>query len=283
MMHLTNILSEIHPVYRILFIVFLAVAAHFLVKAIRLFSQWLLTMKPAGKPSAEVSLVRRHPKAATVITLFVSAVTFSIYFLAVGMILREFKISLTAYFATATVIGLAVGFGLQGFVHDLVMGLTLIFSNALNMGEVVKLGDEIGHVEHMGLRFTTLMNIQGQRIMIPNRDIGVITHFREGCVRAYMDVQLPPKINESEILSEIMAIADGMYLQHRFIILSKPQNLGIREAENGRWRYLRMKIKFWPGQNKFIEETFKEGVLQVLKQFQPDYATWMITVIYGAE
>ena len=57
------------------------------------------------------------------------------------------QISLTAYFASATVIGLAVGFGLQGFVQDLVIGLTLIFSDALNIGEVVKLGDEIGKVE----------------------------------------------------------------------------------------------------------------------------------------
>ena len=65
------------------------------------------------------------------------------------MILREFKISLTTYFASATVIGLAVGFGLQGFVQDLVIGLTLIFSNALNIGEMVKLGDEIGNVDNI--------------------------------------------------------------------------------------------------------------------------------------
>ena len=56
--------------------------------------------------------------------------------------LSRFKISLTTYFASATVIGLAVGFGLQGFVQDLVIGFTLIFSDALNIGEVVKLGDE---------------------------------------------------------------------------------------------------------------------------------------------
>lgn len=44
-------------------------------------------------------------------------------------------------------LGLAVGFGLQGFVQDLVIGLTLIFSDALNIGEVAKLGDDIGKVE----------------------------------------------------------------------------------------------------------------------------------------
>ena len=133
-MELINTLTKINPILRILLIIVLAAAAHFTVKAIRRFSQWLLAMKIGSKTTSEASLTRRYPKLATIITLFVSGGTFIIYFVAIGMILREFKISLTTYFASATVIGLAVGFGLQGFVQDLVIGLTLIFSNALNIG-----------------------------------------------------------------------------------------------------------------------------------------------------
>jgi small-conductance mechanosensitive channel len=144
------------------------------------------------------------------------------------MVLREFKISLTTYFASATVIGLAVGFGLQGFVQDLVIGLTLIFSDALNIGEVVKLGDEIGRVDNIGLRFTTLINLHGQRILIPNRNIAVISQFRGGCIRAYVDIQLPQEVDENEISQAIQAIAKGMYHQHRSIILAAPETLGSR-------------------------------------------------------
>jgi small conductance mechanosensitive channel len=282
-MKLADILSAIHPVLRILLIVVLAVAGHFTVKAIRRFSQYLLTMKVDREAASESSLTRRYPKVATIITIVVSAVTFSIYFVAVGMVLHEFKISLTAYFASATVIGLAVGFGLQGFVQDLVIGLTLIFSDALNIGEVVKLGDEIGRVDNIGLRFTTLINLHGQRILIPNRNISVISQFRGGCIRAYVDIQLPEAIDESEISRAVQAIAKGMYHQHRSIILAAPEVFGIKESKAGQWRYLRIKFKLWPGQMKIIEETFKEGVIQKLKRTQPDYAAWMITVTYRVE
>jgi len=282
-MKLVDILTDINPILRILLVIVLAVAAHFTVKTIRRFSQYLLTMKVDSKATPGAILTRRYPKLATIITIFVSAGTFTIYFVAVGMILREFKISLTAYFASATVIGLAVGFGLQGFVQDLVIGLTLIFSDALTIGEVVKLGDEIGKVDNIGLRFTALINFHGQRILIPNRNIAVISQFCGGCIRAYVDIQLPQEIDEKEILQAIQAVAKGMYIQHRSIILAIPEIFGIKDVKDGPWRYLRIKFKLWPGQVKIIEETFKERVVQVLKKSDADYASWMITVTYKVE
>jgi small-conductance mechanosensitive channel len=282
-MKLLDILSGINPILRILCIVVLSVAAHFAVKAIRRISQKMLAMKVDRKAISEENMARRYPKIATIITILVSAVTFSIYFVAVGMILREFKISLTTYFASATVIGLAVGFGLQGFVQDLVIGLTLIFSDALNIGEVVKLGDEIDKVDNIGLRFTTLINLHGQRILIPNRNIAVISQFRGGCIRAYVDIQLPQEVDEKEITRTIQAIAKGMYYQHRSIIMAAPELFGIKGVKDGQWRYLRIKIKLWPGQMKIVEETFKERVLQAFKKSAIDYAPWMITVNYKVE
>ena len=93
------------------------------------------------------------------------------------------------------IIVLAVGFGLQGFVEDVVIGLTLIFSDALTIGEIVKLGDEIGKVDSIGLRFTKLINLHGQRIIIPNRNIATISQFRGGCIRACIDIQLAREID----------------------------------------------------------------------------------------
>ena len=282
-MKLIDILTEINPFLRILLVVILAVAAIFAVKAIRRLSQYLLTMKIDSKETSQEILTRRYPKLATIITIFVSAVTFTIYFVAIGMILREFKISLTTYFASATVIGLAVGFGLQGFVQDVVIGLTLIFTDALTIGGMVKLGDEIGKVDSIGLRFTVLINLHGQRIIIPNRNIATISQFRGGCIRAYVDIQLPQEIDEKEMSQAIQTIAKGMYDQHRSIILAIPEIFGIKDVKGGLWRYLRIKFKLWPGQIKIIEETFKERVVQVLKNSYADYAAWMITVNYKVE
>lgn len=283
-MNLTEILSHIHPVLKIALIIIFTLAAHLGVKAIRRFSQHLLTMKLGSREVSETSLIRRYPKIATIITLLVSATTFTLYFLAVGLILREFKISLTTYFASATVIGLAVGFGLQGFVQDLVIGLTLIFSNALSIGDVVKLGDEIGRVDYIGLRFTALINLHGQQILIPNRNIATIGKFRGGCIRAYVDIPLPREVDEKKTCEKIQAIASSMHHQHKPIILSIPELFNVEEAlEQGQWRYLRIKFKLWPGQSKIVEETFKERVIQLLKQSSAEYAAWMITITYKVE
>ena len=282
-MKLVDILTDMNPILRIFLVIVLAVAANFIVKTIRRFSQYLLTMKVDSSQSSKEVLTRRYPKLATIITIFVSAVTFTIYFVAVGMILREFNISLTTYFASATVIGLAVGFGLQGFVQDVVIGLTLIFSDALTIGEMVKLGDEIGKVDSIGLRFTKLINLHGQRIIIPNRNIATISQFRGGCIRAYVDLQLPPELDEKEMLQAIRAIGEGMYDQYASIILAPPEIFGIRDVKDGPWRYLRIKFKLWPGQIKIVEETFKERVILTLKNFYADYASWMITVTYKVE
>ena len=276
-------LADINPILRILLVIVFAVVAHFIVKIIRRFSRYLLTMKVDSKETSEEILIRKYPRLATIITILVSAMTFTIYFVAVGMILREFKVSLTTYFASATVIGLAVGFGLQGFVQDVVIGLTLIFTDVLNIGEMVKLGDEIGKVDSIGLRYTVLINLHGQRIIIPNRNITTISQFRGGCIRAYVDIQLPPEIDEKEMSQAVQAIAKGMYNQHRSIILSLPEIFGIKDVKDGKWRFLRIKFKLWPGQIKIIEETFKERVVQVLKKSYADYAAWMITVTYKVE
>jgi small conductance mechanosensitive channel len=282
-MKLIEILSGVHPIFRIVIIIFIGIAAHFAVKAIRRLSKFMLTMKVDSQDPIEASLSRRYPKVATIITILVSAGTFSIYFLCVGLILREFHISLTTYFASATVIGLAVGFGLQGFVQDVVIGLTLIFTDALNIGEVVELGDKIGRVDVIGLRFTKIINLHGQRILIPNRNINIISKFRGNCIRAYADIQLPHGIDEKEISSSIHAIANGMFRQHQAIILDPPEMFGIREVPDGKWRYLRVKFKLWPGQMTIINETFKERALYLLKIFFPDYASWMITVTHKVE
>ena len=282
-MKLVDIFTHMNPILRILFVIVLAVVAHFTVRAIRRVSQNLLTMTEDRKVTSKEILTRKYPKLATITTILVSALTFTIYFVAVGMILREFNISLTTYFASATVIGLAVGFGLQGFVQDVVIGLTLIFSDALNIGEVVKLGDEIGRVDSIGLRFTAVINLHGQRILIPNRNITIISKFRGGCIRAYVDVQLPQGIDEKEISQAIEAIAKGMYHQHTSIILAAPELFGVREVKTGQWRYMRIKFKLWPGQIKIIEETFKERVIELLRKSHPAYTAWMITVNYKVE
>lgn len=276
-MQVTKWITSLPAGLRILLFILLAFFAHLAVREFRQFSRWLLTRRLGRGPLDKENFARRYPKFATVSTVLVSAITFSIYFVTVGFMLKELKISLTTYLASASVIGLAIGFGLQGFVQDLIIGLTLIFSDSLNIGDIVEITGQIGKVDYIGLRFTTLVNIHGQKIYIPNRNIGIIGNFRRGAIRAYVDIQLPEGTEGKHIIAKIEAIAKGMYDQHRSIILEPPDNLGVHEAQ---WKFLRLKFKLWPGQGAVIETTFKQSILTLMKSSFTAYLDWMITVTY---
>ena len=276
-------ISSLSPSIRIFVIVLLAILGHFFVKTFRYLSQWLLTLKIKTKASSKETLLRRYPKYATLMTILVSAITFVIYFLAIGLILKEFNISLTTYLASASVIGLAIGFGLQGFVQDVVIGLTLIFSDAINISDMVELSGQVGKVESIGLRFTVLINFLGQQIYIPNRNISSIGRFRRGVIRAYVDIQIIEQMDEQKLIDEVQNISKGMHTQHKSIILSPPEIFGIKEAKPGNWTYLRVKFRLWPGQISIIETTFKQRILTSLRKYSADYADWMISITYRVE
>ncbi|MGB2927976.1 MAG: mechanosensitive ion channel domain-containing protein [Desulfobacterales bacterium] len=268
---------------RIVVIVLLAIFAHFTVQGLKRLSGWMLTLKLETDPSTTEIFTRRYPKIATVTTILVSGLNFAIYFMAIGLILREFNVSLTAYLASASVIGLAVGFGLQGLVQDVVIGLTLIFSDVLNIEDVVEMSGQVGKVENIGLRFTTLVNLHGQKIYVPNRNITMISRFRRGSIRGYVDIQLPDEIEEETVTEAVKSIATGLYSQQKSIILEKPELFGVKEAKGGNWRYLRVKFRLWPGQTAIIETTFKQRVIDFMKKTYPNYADWMITIAYRVE
>lgn len=242
-MELPSFVADLPPVLRILIILLLAVLAHFGVRALRALGQWILT--PRGDPKD--AFARRFPKGATIITIAVSALTFTFYFLAIGLIFKEFGISLTAYLASASVIGLAVGFGSQGLVQDVVIGLTLIFTDVLDVGDMVDISGQTGRIERIGLRFTTLVNLLEQRVYVPNRNITQINRYRNGYVRAYVDVQLPEAVMPDEAVSRIPPIARGMRTQYEAIVLTEPEIMGVLTAEPGGWRFLRIKFRLWPG------------------------------------
>jgi membrane fusion protein, multidrug efflux system len=152
---------EIH----ILIVIGLAFVVHLAVKIVRHISEWSINKSQAEKNP--FGFVTQQPKFITLTRLIVSAITFVIYFLAIGFVLVEgFKVNLTTYLASASIIGLAVSFGSQSLVQDLVTGVTLIFSNAMDVGDIVDLSGTIGRVERIGLRFTKLKLFAGAAMSI---------------------------------------------------------------------------------------------------------------------
>jgi moderate conductance mechanosensitive channel len=265
---------------RVASIIGIAAALHLVVRGMRRASEWIVTPDSSPEMAREL-FVRRRPKTATVTTLAVSGITFIIYFVAIGFVFLELDFfDVRTYFASATVIGLAVAFGSQGLVQDVVIGLTLIFSDAFNVGDVVEISGQVGRVEKVGLRFTTLVNFLGQTVLVPNRNIGLIGRYRSGAIRAYVDFQLSDSVPDAEMIATIERIARGMRAQQPAIFLTDPEVEGPLPAQPGGWRFGRVKLRIWPGQGGFIETALRQRMLAALRRLDPDYADWMLTISY---
>lgn len=222
-------------------------------------------------------------KLRTVISLATSVAVFAFYFLAIGFILQEFGISMTAYLASASVIGLAVGFGSQGVVQDVVTGLTLIFSNLIDIGEMVNIGGQTGIVRSIGMRFIVLENSHGALVNIPNRTITNVVSYPRGYARLIVDVTVS---DDTEIRQRMSALTEGLVptVAEQFpgIMRSPPSLEGMLSTSAGR-TFLRVKFRIWPDRLEPISQSFRQELLHHLKRLDPGYADWMVAVHFEVE
>jgi moderate conductance mechanosensitive channel len=258
---------------RILLIISASVAAHGVVLLLRRAGEWI----------AASSVSNRLSKTRTVASLVTSAVVFVIYFSALGFVLATLGVNVTAYVASASIIGLAVGFGSQGLVQDVVTGLTVIFSDLFDVGDMIEIGGQAGIVRSVGLRFTVIVNSFGAEVYVPNRTIASVINYPRGYVRAIADVTLPADTATAErIEAAVKTIVTGTAEQFPGILMTPPSIEGRKTASTGKL-YLRVKFRIWPGRGAPIESTFKQELLQTLKTIDPAYADWMIAVNYEVE
>ncbi|HUB86321.1 MAG TPA: mechanosensitive ion channel domain-containing protein [Verrucomicrobiae bacterium] len=266
-------------------IIVLAFFAHVIVKSIRYFSEWLIVKSHEKKHPFE--FVTQQPKFITLTRLIVSAVTFAIYAAAILLVLlvifrtRTEKVYQT-YLTGAAVVGLVLSFGLQGLVQDVVTCVTLILSDAMDVGDIVDLmNGVIGRVERIGLRFTKVTNFYNQEIFVPNRNIANVSRFPHDGIIAYADVQIPAAADQQKAVRTIQNVARGMWAQFGAIILSEPVFSEV-ETTPGNWNFLRIQFKIWPGQNGLIETNFRSQIVSAMKTFDPAYADWQVVVAYRA-
>jgi len=269
---------------RLVLIVALAVLVHLTVKAIRHISEWLIHKTHAQK--SPLDFVTQQPKFITLIQLVANGVTFVMYFFAMGLVLQElFSVNLEGYLASASIIALAISFGSQGLVQDVVISLTLIFSDTMDVGDMVEIAGTVvvvGRVEEIGLRFTTLRNYYNQVVFIPNRTIANVSRFPHGGVFAYADIQIPAGADHDKAVQAIGNTARGMWAQFGAIILGEPVIGPVETAQGGGWDFVRVHFKIWPGQGNLIETTFRQQIISAMKTFSPNYTEWQVPVTYRA-
>ncbi|WP_284644976.1 mechanosensitive ion channel family protein [Paenibacillus silviterrae] len=131
---------------------------------------------------------RRRTK--TIGKLMGNILTYVVNFIMILMILAQFGVSLAPVLAGAGVLGLAIGFGAQSLVKDVITGFFIIFEDQFAVGDVIQIGQLKGTVEEIGLRVTRVKSWTGEVHIIPNGTIQQVTNFSVHNSLAIVDVQV---------------------------------------------------------------------------------------------
>jgi small conductance mechanosensitive channel len=143
----------------------------------------------------------------------------------------ELGFDMRAVLAGAGILGLAVGFGAQSLVKDVISGFFILFEDQFGVGDVVKIGDFTGVVERMTLRATSLRNLEGQVHVVPNGNIQNVTVMTKDWARAVLDVTICHKEDLSKVTSVLQRIGNQLAQDWPDRVMEQPSVLGIEKLD----------------------------------------------------
>ena len=207
---------------RILIIVVLTLVA---VKLAQSFVQRLFD-NYQEKRNADEELKKRIDTLSGIVTALIVAVIFAV---SIAIILGQLNIELGPILAAAGVVGVAVGFGAQHLVSDVISGFFLLFDDQLRVGDVVQIAGKGGLVEKVNIRMVVLRDLAGNVHYIRNGQIDVVTNMTKEYSRYVFDVGVAYREDVDEVISVIKQVDEDMRTNSEFTddILEPIEILGL--------------------------------------------------------
>ncbi|MFC0273073.1 mechanosensitive ion channel family protein [Metabacillus herbersteinensis] len=163
----------------------------------------------------------------TLSKLLENVLTYVIFFIAIIMTLETLTIEIGALLAGAGILGLAIGFGAQSLVKDIITGFFIIFEDQFSVGDYIKVGSFEGYVEEIGLRTTKIKNWTGELHILPNGSIVEVTNFSIHNSIAVVDISVAYEGNIPEIERVIRELLLELPEKYEDIVLP-PELLGVQ-------------------------------------------------------
>ncbi|MGB9812581.1 MAG: mechanosensitive ion channel family protein [Thermovenabulum sp.] len=140
--------------------------------------------------------------------LIKSVVKYTVYFVAGVMLLDTVGINTSSILTAAGIGGLALGFGAQSLVKDVIAGFFIIFEDQYQVGDYIETNEVGGFVEEIGFRITKLRDFGGQLHIIPNGEIKRVTNHSRGNMRALVKVRVSYEENIDKVFSILKEVCE---------------------------------------------------------------------------
>jgi small conductance mechanosensitive channel len=172
----------------------------------------------------------RRQRAATLGNLIQSSAQYVVWAVVAIMVLSELGLDVGALLATAGVAGLAIGFGAQTLVKDVISGVFLLFDDIIHVGDLVNVGGTIGTVEEIGVRLIKVRAFDGELVMIPAGEIRTFGNKSLNWARVIVPVGLSYGQDVDAILPVMEEVAQAWAEEHSDILLEEaPQVQGLMD------------------------------------------------------
>lgn len=180
-----------------------------------------------------------------------------IFIIVAYFILENFGFSVAPLLAGAGIAGIAFGFGGQYLIRDLINGIFILLEDQYRINDVVKIGDCSGLVEEINLRITTLRDLDGRVIIIPNGEIKTVINYTKGYAQALLDIRVAYKENVDRVMEVIKKIGkelrgDAYYGR---LIIGDLEMLGVDDFADSavviKFRMKTLPIKQWDVMREF--------------------------------
>ena len=167
-------------------------------------------------------------KANTMFSLLRSMSFYLITFTAILHALKQlFNFDTGTLLASASVLGVALGFGSQSLVKDIIGGFFILFEDQFSVGDYVQTGQFAGVVEETGIRATHLRDWGGELHIIPNGSITAVTNFSRGKMRALVDIQVPYDEDLERAMEVMNSVCEAVGAEFGDKIIDPPTVQGI--------------------------------------------------------
>lgn len=209
-----NVLSEQIMLWLIssgLKILFILIVTVILFRLVGVFSRKIFRVIQKRQDNSE--FMKRTDTLSSIVRYVLNSAIFVISGL---VILGELGIEIGPILAAAGVLGLAVGFGAQSLVKDVISGFFILLEDQIRVGDVVIIAGKAGLVEKLNLRLTTLRDLEGKVHYVPNGQIAVVTNLTKEYSCYVFDIGVAYKENIDQVIELIKSVGQSLREDENF-------------------------------------------------------------------
>ena len=196
-----------------------------------------------------------------------------IYSVTAVLVLERFGVPIASLVAPATVAGVALGFGAQRMVQDVLAGFFIITERQYGFGDLIRISNlgstsgVTGTVEDVTLRVTRMRTANGEVVFIPNGQINQVTNLSRDWARAVVDVPLPATADLNRVNALLQAAGKAVYADDslRPLMLDAPTVMGVESIDVDRLS-IRMVSRTLPGKQFAVGRELRARVATALRE-----------------